>query len=137
VDGSGNAYVTGDSSATWGSPVRAYTAGDDAFAAQLDATSGALLWNTFLGGSGTDTGFGIAVDGSGNAYVTGDSSATWGSPVRAYTAGADAFAATIAGPSVLEEIPTLGGGGLALLVLLLAAAATVALQRGRGGRDLA
>jgi hypothetical protein len=81
VDGSGNAYVTGSSDATWGSPVRAYTAGADAFAARLDS-SGALLWNTFLGGSGDDVGYGIAVDGSGNAYVTGDSSATSGRPVR-------------------------------------------------------
>ena len=52
IDGSGNIYVTGYSDATWGSPVRAYTAGVDAFVAKLDS-SGALVWNTFLGGSGT------------------------------------------------------------------------------------
>lgn len=46
----------------------------DAFVAKLDPTkSGAatLVYSTFLGGNGTDIGFGIAVDGSGNAYVTG------------------------------------------------------------------
>ena len=46
-----------------------------------------------FGGSGTDWGYGIAVDGSGNIYVIGYSNATWGSPVRAYTAGNDAFVA--------------------------------------------
>ena len=55
MDGSGNVYVAGDSNATWGSPVRAYTAGLDAFAAKLTA-AGALTWNTFLGGSGDDAG---------------------------------------------------------------------------------
>jgi len=96
VDGSGNAYVAGYGIGTWGSPLRSYTAGYDAFAARLNS-SGALTWNTFLGGGGTDNGNAIAVDGSGNAYVAGDSNGTWGSPVRAYTAGGnfDAFAAKI------------------------------------------
>ncbi len=92
MDGSGNVYVTGESDATWGSPVQAYTAGNDALLAKLNS-SGGLTWNTFLGGSGSDFGIGIAVDGSGNVYVTGESDATWGSPVRAYTSGNDGFAA--------------------------------------------
>ncbi len=76
MDGSGNVYVAGYSNATWGSPVRAYTSStSDAFAAKLDS-SGGLTWNTFLGGSGYDRGFAIAVDGSGNVYVAGDSPAT-------------------------------------------------------------
>ena len=66
--------------------MRAYTAVDDAFVAKLNS-SGALTWNTFLGGSGDDVGDDIAVDNSANIYVAGDSDATWGSPVRAYTAG--------------------------------------------------
>ena len=70
VDGSGNVYVTGYGDATWGSPVRAYTSGNDTFAAKLYG-NGTLLWNTFLGGSGSDYGRGIAVDGSeiGRAHV--------------------------------------------------------------------
>src|SRR5207244_4020071 len=94
VDGSGNVYVAGSSAATWGAPVRAYTAGTDAFAAKLNS-SGSLTWNTFLGAAGTDNGNAIAVDGSGNVYVAGSSAATWGAPVRAYTAGTDAFAAKL------------------------------------------
>src|SRR5205807_10430693 len=41
---------------------------------------------------------GLAVDRSGNVYVTGQSNATWGSPVRAYTAGRDAFVAKLSAP---------------------------------------
>jgi len=51
----------------------------DAFVAKLDPTkSGAasLLYSTFLGGGGTDIGFGIAVDSPGNAYVTGTTGAS-------------------------------------------------------------
>ncbi len=115
LDGSGNLYVAGHSTATWGSPVRSYTSGgtfgDDAFAAKLDS-NGALLWNTFLGGSGDDVGYGMAVDGSGNVYVAGNySTATWGSPVRAYTSGKDAFAAKLDSSGALLWNTFLGGSG--------------------------
>src|ERR1700674_2746592 len=113
VDRGGDVYVTGTSNATWGSPVRAYTAGDDAFAARVDATSGALVWNTFLGGPArTDQGRGIAVDGGGNVYVAGSSDASWGSPVREYSAYDDAFAATRSATSgALAWNTFLGGPG--------------------------
>ena len=97
VDGSGNVYVAGHSNATWGSPVRAYSgSGYDAFVAKLNS-SGSLTWNTFLGGNGgEDQANGIAVDGSGNVYVTGWSVATWGSPVTAFGGGSsDAFVAKL------------------------------------------
>ena len=50
--------------------------GSDAFVTKLDASGGALSYSTFLGGSGDDLGEGIAVDGSGRAYVTGYTEAT-------------------------------------------------------------
>jgi uncharacterized repeat protein (TIGR01451 family) len=91
VDDAGNVYVTGSSYATWGSPVRAYTAYFDAFVARLNGTTGALVWNTFLGSSDFDYGSGIAVDGQSSIYLAGNSSATWGSPVRAYRGGNNGF----------------------------------------------
>jgi len=116
VDGNGNVYVAGYSDATWGAPVRAYLGDYDAFAAKLDG-SGNLIWNTFLGGSDKvnpnkgDIGHAIAVDGSGNVYVTGYSNDTWGSPIRAYTNSRDAFAAKLNGSGNLAWNTFLGSGG--------------------------
>ena len=95
VDGSGNVYVGGKSNDTWGSPVNDFEGGMyDAFAAKIN-NAGVLQWNTFMGSSSGDDGKAIAVDGSGNVYVAGQSCATWGSPVNAYTGGCDAFAAKL------------------------------------------
>ncbi|MBI2329205.1 MAG: SBBP repeat-containing protein, partial [Chloroflexi bacterium] len=110
VDGSGNIYVAGTSRSTWGTPVRAYTAVDDAFVAKLDS-SGALQWHTFLGGSGWDSGRGIAVDGSGNIYVAGSSDATWGIPLRPYTANYVAFVARLDSSGALQWHTFLGSSG--------------------------
>jgi len=105
VDSSGNVYVAGYSNATWGSPKRPYAGGpDDAFAAKLDG-SGVYQSHTFLGGTGTDRGRGIAVDSSGNAYVAGYSSTTWGSPVRAYSGSNDAFVARVSGEAPTDSTP--------------------------------
>ena len=110
VDVIGNVYLTGLSLATWGSPVRAFSGGVfDAFAAKLDS-SGALIWNTFLGSGGTDHGYAAAVDVGGNVYVAGFSTATWGSPVRAYSGGHAAFAAKLNSSGTLTWNTFLGGG---------------------------
>jgi hypothetical protein len=92
LDSSGNIYVTGESDATWGSPVNAHSGSGDAYVACMDS-SGNLLWNTFLGSSNYDEGNAISLDSSGNIYVTGESDATWGSPVNAYNGSADAYVA--------------------------------------------
>jgi hypothetical protein len=44
----------------------------DAFMTKLDPSGSALEYSTYLGGAGADQGFGIAVDGNGDSYVTGD-----------------------------------------------------------------
>ena len=81
VDNSGNAYVTGETdSSDFPTTVSAYnrTYGGgglmDAFVTKLNPAGSALVYSTYLGGSDLDEGYGIAVDGSGNAYVTGE---TW------------------------------------------------------------
>ena len=92
IDGSGNVYVTGSIYATWGSPLHPYSGGglDDILVLKLDS-SGTYQWHTFYGSTNYDTGVGIAVDGSGNVYVTGYSFATWGSPLRAYSGACDIY----------------------------------------------
>jgi beta-propeller repeat-containing protein len=84
VDGSGSAYVAGstfslDFPTTLGAFQRscrnAVTGGCDgnAFVSKLNPEGSALMYSTYLGGSGKDgdTAAGIAVDSAGNAYVSG------------------------------------------------------------------
>ena len=79
IDAAGHAYVTGTTqSSTFPTTVGAFQTsfgggGADAFVTKLNPTATALVYSTFLGGSGHDGAFGqaIAVDSSGNAYVTG------------------------------------------------------------------
>jgi len=71
LDESGGIFVAGTSATSWGTPVRAYTASDDAFVVKLDTTTGNVLWNTFLGGSGSDYGMDIALDAGGGIYLAG------------------------------------------------------------------
>ena len=84
-DGAGNAYVTGFTNSTTfpgvgGSSIQAANAGGgtpaDAFVTKINAAGTAIVYSTFLGGSGNDQGLGIAADGAGNAYVTGETSSS-------------------------------------------------------------
>jgi hypothetical protein len=88
VDGSGDIYVVGKSGATWGSPLHPHSGGNDIVVLKLNS-SGEYQWHTFYGSSSADEGFGIALDGSGNIFVTGHSGATWGSPLNAYNKSYD------------------------------------------------
>jgi len=78
VDAAGNAYVTGSTDST-NFPTTAgafagVTGSSDAFVTKLDPSGSTLVYSTYLGGSGDDVARGIAVDASGNAYVTGQTS---------------------------------------------------------------
>ena len=46
-------------------------AASDAFVTKLSPAGNSLVYSTYLGGSGDEYGYGIAVDGAGSAYVTG------------------------------------------------------------------
>ncbi|MFZ2054567.1 MAG: FG-GAP-like repeat-containing protein [Candidatus Aminicenantales bacterium] len=94
MDPSGNIYFTGWSDGTWGNPINPHSGGRDVFVAKLSST-GELQWNTFLGSSDTDEGNAIAVDGNGNVYAMGTSSATWGQPLNSYGGQGDAFVAKL------------------------------------------
>ncbi len=75
VDSAGNAYITGETSSmnfpTVNTLQPVFGGTYDAFVAKLNPEGSALLYSTYLGGSGEDGGQGIAVDGDGNAYLTG------------------------------------------------------------------
>ncbi|MCP4702457.1 MAG: hypothetical protein GY862_37200, partial [Gammaproteobacteria bacterium] len=109
VDADGNLYVAGSSGA-WGSPVNAHAGGYDAFAAKLD-NSGALLWHTFMGSAGSDSGNGVTVDTDGNVYAAGKSDSSWGSPVNAYEGGDDAFTAKLDNSGTLQWNTFMGSSG--------------------------
>ncbi len=82
VDKSGNAYVTGSTDSTEATfpvtvgPDLSLNGGTDAFVAKVKAAGTALVYCGYIGGSSSDHGLGIAVDGSANAYVTGITSST-------------------------------------------------------------
>jgi hypothetical protein len=107
MDASGNIYITGYSTSTWGNPIRPFTGSQDAFVAKLNS-NGALLWNTFLGYSGEE-GSSIVVDGMGHVYIAGTSYAAWGNPVRAYSGYSDAFVAKLNSNGILQWNTFLGG----------------------------
>ncbi|MBL6982004.1 MAG: SBBP repeat-containing protein [Anaerolineales bacterium] len=120
LDGDGNVYVAGTSDATWGNPVNPFNTGlnidgnpsSDAFVAKLN-NNGVLQWNTFMGSSNDDTGNDISVDGGGNIYIAGTSTAitfmtddngdtyvmdmdvTWGKPLNSFAGYIDVFAAKL------------------------------------------
>jgi uncharacterized repeat protein (TIGR01451 family) len=84
VDADGNAYVVGTTAAadypvTTGT-VQSTAGGSntlgDAFVTKLNATGTSLVYSTYLGGSDSDYGYDIAVDGDGNAYVMGSTVST-------------------------------------------------------------
>jgi hypothetical protein len=76
IDDDGNAYITGDTSST-DFPTRnafqsAHGSGPfSAFVTKLNSDGSALVYSTYLGGSGFDSGRSIAVDEKGHAYVVG------------------------------------------------------------------
>jgi hypothetical protein len=80
VDASGNAYVTGQTSSInfplMNPLLPASLQFIDAFVTKLNFNGSALLYSTYLGGTGLEEGTGIAVDNIGNAYITGSTNST-------------------------------------------------------------
>src|SRR6185312_7632391 len=83
LDSANNAYITGNTTSpdfpvTAGAPQTKFgggTEGGDYFATKVNAGGTAIVYSTYIGGTsdeGTEGRGGIAVDGSGNAYITGD-----------------------------------------------------------------
>jgi hypothetical protein len=75
IDAQGDAFVSGSTNSgdfpTENAFQSTYAGSGDAFAAKLNPAGSALVYSTFLGGTSSDIGNGIAIDAEGNAYVTG------------------------------------------------------------------
>ena len=103
VDNSNNVYVTGWTQSTnfpvAGAIQTKLVGGRDAFVAKLNSSGTTIVYSTYLGGNNYDQGNSIAVDSTGAAYVTGDTSSTNFPVVNAYQAASggqqDAFVAKL------------------------------------------
>jgi Beta-propeller repeat len=76
LDTAGNVYLTGSTTSTDFPVVNAYQSqlagGKDAFVLKLNPSGNGLVYSTYYGGHGNDIGNGIAINVSGNAYITGE-----------------------------------------------------------------
>lgn len=115
----GNVFVAGRTSSTnfpTQNEVQSNYGGGtyDAFVTKFSTTGSSLVYSTFMGGSGTDSGYAIDVDSSGNAYVTGDT-AGGGFPTKnafqeTYGGGEkDAFIAKFLANASLDYCTYVGG----------------------------
>ena len=117
VDAAGNAYVCG-TTASGNFPLQSasqtqYGGGTgDAFVAKVDASGSGLLYSTYLGGTGKEDGWVLALDPAGNAYAAGrtassDFPTTLGT--RTFMGVNDAFAAAYSPSGALLYATCLGG----------------------------
>jgi hypothetical protein len=124
VDALGTAYVTGETDSgnfptTPGAFQTTLGIGRSAFVTKLDPAGSALVYSTYLGGSQIDSGRGIAVGATGNAYVTG------------FTSSSDF-------PTTPGAFQTTLGGGLAAFVTKVdptGSALVYSTYLGSGGTD--
>lgn len=116
VDEAGDAYVTGfttspDFPTTPGAFQTEYGGGQDGFVSKLDASGSALVYSSYLGGSGQDQGSGIAVDHAGNAFITGFTQSI------DFPVSSGAFQAACGNPSTCENafVTAINSSGSALV----------------------
>ena len=81
IDSGGAVYVAGETASADFPVVNAFQktfggGNGDIFVAKLNAAGQSLVYSTFLGGSGEDSAYGLALDTAGDAYLTGASTST-------------------------------------------------------------
>jgi len=123
IDSSGNAFVTGetlsgDFPTTAGALDRVFNGTSDTFVAKLNSSGNGLVYSTFIGGAVHDIGFALALDPTGNVYVTGftdsaDFPATPGSFDTTRSGADDAYVAKLNPTGTALVYATFLGGGLA------------------------
>ncbi len=119
VDSSGNVAVSGWSYSSNFPKVNAAQSaiggGRDAFVAKLNPSGNTILFSTWLGGSGSDSGNAVAFDSSGNIYVAGQTTSVNFPVVNAYQpsnrGGSDAFVAKYSGSGGKVFCTFFGGVG--------------------------
>ncbi len=124
ADSTSNAYIAGYTYSSGSFPVivgpdRTFNGGDvDAYVAKVNASGTALEYCGYIGGSGDDYGYSIAVDLSGNAYITGYTSSSegtfpvWMGPDLTHNGLLDVFVAKVnAWGTSLEYCGYIGGSG--------------------------
>jgi hypothetical protein len=132
VDSSGNTYLTGNTHSTnfpstAGALQTTYGGGPyDAFVTKLNATGTALIYSTYLGGSAQTAGSHIALDSSGNAYVTG------GTVSADFPTTPGAFQTTYGGGVDNAFVTKLNASGSALIYSTFLSGSTAA-----NGQDIA
>jgi hypothetical protein len=114
--GRGRVFVTGSTNSTdfpTQNPYQTYQGSVDAFVAKLSRTGDSLIYSTYLGGTGSEYGTGIAIDAD-NAYVTGQ---TFSSdfptlnPFQTNQGGIDAFVTKLSSSGNSLIYSTYLGGG--------------------------
>jgi uncharacterized protein (TIGR03437 family) len=122
VDAAGNAYVTGETSSTnypvSSSAFQAKSGGGvDGFLTKLAPGTGTVAFSTYLGGSGNDYGYAVALDSAGKVYVAGETASSdfpiAGAAQKTFGGGAgDAFITKLSGDGTSLIYSTyLGGSG--------------------------
>lgn len=92
IDSTDNVYVTGTTSASnfpgigAGSADSSFAGGSEGFVVKLNSGLSRILGATYLGGSGSDSGNAINIDGAGNIYVAGNTSSSDFPGIRAGSA---------------------------------------------------
>ena len=121
VDAGGNAYVMGstrsaDFPTTPGAFDTTANGAFDVFVTKLNSAGSALIYSTYLGGTGFDSGGGLAIDAAGNAYVSGGAGSvdfpTTAGTFQTTPDGSDAFVTKLNPTgSALVYSAVLGGTG--------------------------
>jgi hypothetical protein len=79
IDQGGNAYITGRTNSSdfpLTNPIQSTRVAFDMFVTEINAAGSAKLFSTFIGGSGSESGRGIAVDQLGNIHIAGEGTST-------------------------------------------------------------